>query len=98
MDYISLIASTEEAPEIVEEILEHNMDDVYRVLAGISDKLSDISVQMDELKETSAGILQVLQSSFLDTIAAFLLILVGFEIMRLVRGWIKGGRNNGHTN
>lgn len=92
-----ILTSAEETTEVIEEVLEHNLDDIYRVLDGISDKLSDISQQLDNFQEIGTGILDVLQSSRLNSIAALLLILVGFEIMRLVRGWTKGdkfiGRN-----
>lgn len=92
-----ILTSAEETTEVIEEVLEHNLDDIYRVLDGISDKLGDISQQLDNLQEIGTGILDVLQNSRLSSIAALLLILVGFEIMRLVRGWTKGdkfiGRN-----
>ena len=78
--------------EVAEEISEYNLDDIYRVLSACSDELGDISGQLDALQETGEKLLQLLQSSFLDSIAALLLILVGFEIMRLVRGWTKGER------
>lgn len=91
------LSSTEEPAEVVEEILEHNIDDIYRVLSNCSDKLSTISVQLGELQETGAELLQLLQSSFLDSLAALLFILVCYETMKLVRGWTKGvisHRNN----
>lgn len=78
--------------EVVEEISEYNLDDIYHVLSDCSDKLGEISGKLDALQETGEKLLQLLQNSFLDSIAALLLILVGFEIMRLVRGWTKGER------
>ena len=93
-----ILTSVEETTEVIEEVLEHDLDDIYRVLDSISDKLSDISLQLDSLQEIGTGILDVLQSSYLSSVAALLLMLVGFEIMRLVRGWTKGekffGRNS----
>lgn len=83
---IELLFTSEEEPlELVEEVLEYDINDIYMILVEISEKL-------DKLQETGTGILQLLQSSFLDSLAALLLILVGFEIMRLVRGWTKGER------
>ena len=94
--FSQLIMFSEEVPEVIEEIVEelpeHNLDDIYRVLSACSDKLGDISAKLDTLQEIGEKLLQLLQSSFLDSIAALLLILVGFEIMRLVRGWTKGER------
>lgn len=91
-----ILTSAEEGMEVldtvVEEVLQYNLDDVYRVLSDCSDKLGDISDKLDALQEIGTELLQLLQSSFLDSIAALLLILVGFEIMRLVRGWTKGER------
>lgn len=80
-----LFISAEEPLEVIEEVLEYDINDIYLILEEISEK-------MDMLQETGTGILQLLQSSFLDSVAALLLILVGFEIMRLVRGWTKGER------
>ena len=79
------LTSTEEPLEVIEEVIEYDINDVYLILAEISEKL-------DVLQETGTGILQLLQNSFLDSVAALLLLLVGFEIMRLVRGWTKGER------
>ena len=81
-----------ESVEVIEEVFEHNIDDIYYLLSGCLDKLGEISGKLDTLQETGTELLQLLQSSFLDSIAALLLILVGFEIMRLVRGWTKGER------
>lgn len=85
------ISAIEEPLEVIEEIVEYDINDIYLVLSEISEKL-------DLLQETGSGILQLLQNSFLDSVAALLLILVGFEMMRLVRGWTKGekfiGRNS----
>jgi len=80
-----LFTSAEKPLELVEEVLECDINDIYPVLVEICEKL-------DKLQETGTGILQLLQSSFLDSVAALLLILVGFEIMRVVRGWTKGER------
>lgn len=92
-----LLSSTEEPAEVIEEVFEHNIDDIYRVLSECSDKLSSISIKLGELQETETELLQLLQSSFLDSLAALLLILVCYETMKLVRGWTKGvilhGRN-----
>lgn len=91
------LSSTEEPVEVVEEILQYNIDDIYRVLSECSDKFSSISTKLGELQETGTELLQLLQSSFLDSLAALLLILVCYETMKIVRGWIKGvilhGRN-----
>lgn len=86
-----------EGTEIVEEILEYTTDDIYKVLSECSDKLSTISEQLGELQGIGTDLLQLLQSSFLDSLAALLLILVCYETMKMVRGWTKGvilhGRN-----
>ena len=96
-----ILSSAEDDPEVIEEVvkdvLQYNLDDIYRVLSDCSDKLEEISGKLDVLQETGTDLLQLLQSSFLDSIAALLLILVGFEIMRLVRGWKKGERINGRN-
>lgn len=97
-----VLTSTEETTEVVEEVLEevlqYTTDDIYQVLLEISDKLGMMNDKIDGLQETGNGILQLLQNSFLDSVVAFLFILVCFEIMRLVRGWTKGekfiGRNS----
>lgn len=99
MVYADLVlTSAEETTEIVEEVFQYTTDDIYQVLLEISDKLGLMNDKLDGLQETGTGILQLLQNSFLDSVVAFLFILVCFEIMRLVRGWTKGekfiGRNS----
>ena len=93
-----VLTSEEEITEVVEEVIEYDITDVYLLLEEISDKLGLMNDKLDGLQETGSGILQLLQSSFLDSVVAFLFILVCFEIMRLVRGWTKGekfiGRNS----
>ena len=93
-----VLTSAEETTEVVEEVLQYTTDDIYQVLLEISDKLGMMNDKIDGLQETGNGILQLLQNSFLDSVVAFLFILVCFEIMRLVRGWTKGekfiGRNS----
>lgn len=87
-----VLTSIEDGTEVMEEVLQYNLDDIYHVLSECSDKLGILSDKLDVLQETGTELLQLLQNSFLDSIAALLLILVGFEIMRLVRGWTKGER------
>lgn len=87
-----ILTSTENGTEVMEDVLQYNLDDIYHVLSECSDKLGEISSKLDALQEIGTELLQLLQNSFLDSIAALLLILVGFEIMRLVRGWTKGER------
>ena len=93
-----VLSSAEEITEVVEEVIEYDITDVYLLLEEISDKLGLMNDKLDGLQETGTGILQLLQNSFLDSVVAFLFILVCFEIMRLVRGWTKGekfiGRNS----
>lgn len=92
-----VLISGEETLEIVEPVTVHNLDDIYYVLSDCSDKLGEISGKLDDLLEIGSQLLELLQSSFLSSIAALLLILVGFEIMRLVRGWTKGDRYLGRN-
>lgn len=89
---ILILTSTENGTEVMEDVQQYKLDDIYHVLSECSDKLGEISSKLDALQETGTELLQLLQNSFLDSIAALLLILVGFEIMRLVRGWTKGER------
>ena len=86
--YVAMLTAVEESTEVIENVTEHNLDDVYQVLTTISN-------QLDSLQSTGTNLLQLLENSYLNSVAALLLILVGFEIMRLVRGWTKGERLNG---
>lgn len=92
-----ILSSVEEPSEVIEEVLKYTTDDIYRIISDCSDKLGDISLQLEKLQKTGTELLQLLQSSFLDSLAALLLILVCYETMKIVRGWIKGvilhGRN-----
>ena len=91
---MNILTSIEEPAEVleevVEEVLQYNTDDIYRVL-------SECSEQLDSLQQLGTELLHLLQSSFLDSLAALLLILVCYETMKIVRGWMKGvilhGRN-----
>lgn len=94
---VEVLENVEETLEAVEPVTVHNLDDIYYVLSECSDKLGEISGRLDDLQEIGSQLLQLLQSSFLSSIAALLLILVGFEIMRLVRGWTKGDRYLGRN-
>lgn len=89
-----ILTSTEEPAEVleevVEEVLQYNTDDIYRVL-------SECSEQLDNLQQTGTELLQLLQSSFLDSLAALLFILVCYETMKIVRGWLKGVILNGRN-
>lgn len=95
------LSAVQESGEIVEEIVEtvaeHNVDDIYELLSGISGQLSSISGHLSDISKTGKSILQLLNDSYLDSIAALLLILVGFEIMRIVRGWVKGEQKIGNS-
>lgn len=84
--------SVEVAEEAIEDLLQYNLDDVYRVLSECSDKLSTISSQLTELQETEENILQYLQSSDLDSVCALLLLLVFFVLYKIVKSWSKGVR------
>lgn len=86
--YAAMLTAVEESTEVIENVIEHNLDDVYQVLTTISN-------QLDSLQSTGTSLLQLLENSYLNSVAALLLVLVGFEIMRLVRGWTKGERLNG---
>lgn len=92
-----LLSAMEEPTEYIEEVLQYNTDDLYRVLSECSNELNNISNQLGELQELGSELLQLLQSSFIDSLAAFLLILVCFETMKLVRGWTKGVLFNGRN-
>lgn len=76
---------------ITTETSVYTVDDVYGALLEVSDKLDTLNIQMDSLDMLGEELLQFLQSSDLSSVPALLLILVGFEIIRLVRGWVKGG-------
>ena len=82
--------SAEAVEEVVEEVLQYNIDDVYQVLSDCSDKLSTISNQLEELQGTGDDILQYFQSSDLDSVCALLLLLVFFMLMTIVKSWLKG--------
>lgn len=84
--------SAEAVEEVIEEVLQYNIDDVYRVLSECSDKLSTISNQLGELQETGTELLQLLRSSELDSICALLLLLVFFKLLMVVKSWLKGVR------
>lgn len=91
------LSSVEPTEEIIEDVLQYTTDDIYKMLSECSNKLSSIIVKMDELNETCSELMQLLENSFIDSVAALLFILVCFETMKLVRGWTKGvifhGRN-----
>ena len=102
MNFARMLISAVEEPvevieDVVEEIIEYDINDCYKILEKISNKLTVISDQLDDLQETGTGILQLLQDSFLESLVAFLFILVCYETMKMVRGWTKGvifhGRN-----
>lgn len=97
LNFTVWLTSIEETTEIAEDVYEYSIDDVYRILSSISDKLDNVSGQLTSLQEIGSDMLQLLQGSYLDSVAALLLILVGFEIMRLVRGWTKGDRYIGRS-
>lgn len=82
----------EESTEVIEEVLQYNIDDVYRILSECSDKLSTISNQLDALQRTGKAMLQYFQSSDLDSVCALLLLLVLFKSMTIVKSWLKGVR------
>jgi len=92
-----LLTSAEEHTETIEEVLQYSTDDIYRVLADCSEKLSAISNKLDGLQQTGTELLQLLKDSFIDSLVALLLILVCFEIMKIVRGWMKGVILNGRN-
>jgi len=87
---LAAVTSAEESAEVLEEVLQYSTDDIYRVLSDCSDTLEDISDKLDVLQEIGSGILQLLQESFIDSLVALVLMLVCFEIWKLVRGWKKG--------
>ena len=68
-------------------------------LDSITQYLSEISQTLNSIEDIEQELLDFLQTGAVDTISALLLILVGFEIMRLVRAWMKGGhnRNDGYN-
>ena len=68
-------------------------------LDSIAQYLSEISQTLNSIENIGQDLLDFLKTGAVDTISALLLILVGFEIMRLVRAWIKGGhnRNDGYN-
>lgn len=92
-----LLSATEEQTEIIEEVLQYTTDDLYRVLSDCSSELNNISNQLEALQELGSELLQLLRSSFIDSLAALLLILVCYETMKLVRGWTKGVLLNGRN-
>ena len=92
-----IFTSAEEPAEVLEEVLQYSTDDIYRVLSDCSDTLEDISDKLDVLQEIGTGLLQILQESFIDSLVALVLMLVCFEIWKLVRGWMKGVRIGGRN-
>ena len=74
------------------ETIVMNLDNVEQYLFKISQTLNSI-------KDMGQELLNILRTGAVDSISALLLILVGFEIMRLVRAWMKGGhnRNDGYN-
>lgn len=83
----------EESTEIMEEVLQYNIDDVYQVLSKCLDKLSAISVQLEKLQKTGENMLKFFQSSDLDFVCALLLLLVLFKLHKIVKSWLKGVRH-----
>ena len=76
-----VVTTVNTVEEVIEETSIYTTDDIYMELSEVSDKLD--------------ALLQYLQSSEINAISSLLLILIGFETMRLVRGWLKGGIHNG---
>ncbi len=76
-----MLTTVETMEEIIETTSIYTIDDIYMALLEVSDKLD--------------ALLQFLESSEINAISSLLLILIGFETMRLVRGWLKGGIHNG---
>lgn len=59
---------------------------------NLAQYLSEISQTLNSVENIGQELLDVLRTGAVDSIAALLLVLVGFELLRLVRGWVKGGR------
>ncbi len=78
--------------EIIETITSCNLDNVEQYL-------SEISQTLILIKDIGQELLDFLRTGAVDSIAALLLLLVGFETMRLIRAWMKGGhnRNDGYN-
>ncbi len=68
-------------------------------LDSITQYLSEISQTLNSIENIGQELLDILKTGAVDSIAALLLILVGFETMRLIRAWMKGGhnRNDGYN-
>ena len=68
-------------------------------LDSITQYLSEISQTLNAIEDIGQKLLDFLQTGAVDSISALLLVLVSFEIMRLVRAWMKGGhnRNDGYN-
>ena len=68
-------------------------------LDNVEQYLFEISQTLNSIKDMGQELLNILRTGAVDSISALLLILVGFEIMRLVRAWMKGGhnRNDGYN-
>lgn len=90
---VVFLTSTEEPVEV----LQYTTDDLYRVLSDCANSLEDISGKLDALKSIGNNIFQLLQDSFIDSLVALVFMLVCFEIIRLVRGWMKGVILNGRN-
>ena len=101
-----------DAETVIEEVIsEITLDDVYSVLMEISENISRIRNQVYVLQDEIIVLQEIISQKFdmlqemfdklpeynqLQTIIAFLFILVCFELKRLIRGWtnsfkLKGG-------
>ena len=68
-------------------------------LENVEQYLFEISQTLNSIKDIGQELLDILKIGAIDSISALLLVLVGFEIMRLIRAWMKGGhnRNDGYN-
>ena len=101
-----------DAGTVIEEVTsEITLDDLYGVLMEISETMSGIRNQVYALQDEVVVLQEIVSQKFdmlqaifeklpeynqLQTVVAFLFMLVCFELMRLVRGWtnsfkLKGG-------
>lgn len=103
--------------DVVEDVPEISLDDIYSMLqelssdvAGLKSRISAVEDAITALQDMLADKLDLLletlqnmpQYDQLQIIIAFLFMLVGFELMRLLRGWTgwfkkTGGSGNGNA-
>lgn len=80
------------------DVVSLKLDTVTTKLDTVAAKLDTVVEHLVTLQETEKNILDYLYDDIAN-IVALLLILVGFEIMRLVKGWYNpiGGKRNGRS-